>query len=133
MECKALDTLKEALEKCIIQEGLRPFVKRSRAVEIGQVRSVREGRAPTATTIQALCDALGLEFYIGLPRRLTLNLLPISDQHLATAIAVLADEYEEIDDRGREALLIRFWNFHPDLLQRRKNRVGRRLIQLEKI
>ena len=131
-ECQAWHFLREALEKRIVIEGLRPFALNCQGVEIGQIRSVTQGRPPKATTIQALCDALGLEFYIGLPRQIALNLLPISDQELAQVIAVLADEYEELNLSGREALLTRFWHFHPDLAQRCKNHVGQRLLQLNR-
>lgn len=132
MRCNALNTLLEIVERCVLNEGLRPFVKRCNNVRLGQVRSVIAGRAPRATTIQALCDALGLEFYVGHPRQITSNMLPVFDHQLAVAMAALADEYEELNNRGRETLLIRFWSFHPELLDRRKRCLGRLLAQLEK-
>lgn len=55
---------------------------------------------------------------------------PVADPRLAEALAALADEYEELNPRGREALLIRFWHAHPDLAERAASRQGRRLARL---
>lgn len=35
----------------------------------GVLQGLRRGSSPTATKLQAICDALGLEFYVGLPRQ----------------------------------------------------------------
>ena len=40
---------------------------------------------------------------------------PVTDPRIAEALAVLADEYEALNARGRESLLLRFWAAHPDL------------------
>ena len=45
---------------------------------------------------------------------------PVTDRHIAEAVAVLADEYEALNARGRESLLMRFWATHPDLRERER-------------
>ena len=55
---------------------------------------------------------------------------PVTDRHIAEAVAVLADEYEALNARGRESLLMRFWATHPDLRERAAARAGRRLARL---
>ena len=34
---------------------------------------------------------------------------------------MLADEYEALNARGRESLLMRFWAAHPDLRERERS------------
>lgn len=48
-------------------EGLRPFSRRI-GVPLGVVRSAIKGLDLSGSNINALCKALGLEFYIGFPR-----------------------------------------------------------------
>ena len=45
---------------------------------------------------------------------------PVTDRHIAEAVAVLADEYDALNARGRESLLMRFWAVHPDLRERER-------------
>ena len=47
----------------------------------------------------------------------------VTDPRIAEALAVLADEYEALNARGRESLLMRFWAAHPDLRERSLDRV----------
>ena len=54
----------------------------------------------------------------------------VPDRRLAEVLAVLADEWEAVDDRAQEALLIRFWHAYPDLRERAAARSGRRLARL---
>ena len=63
-----LDQLQDAVERQIESEGLRPFAKRI-GVPLGQVRGAQEGRNLSSDTIQKLTDKLGLEYYIGPPRK----------------------------------------------------------------
>ena len=91
----------------------------------------------------AICAALGLEFYIGPPRSERAaaappppapvdpeGIAPVADREIAAVIAVLADEYEELDQVRRAGLLTRFWSFFPDLRERAVAREGRRLDRL---
>lgn len=59
--------LRRVVRERIEQMGLKPFAKAIR-VPVGQVRSVRDGRAARSDTIERLTEALGLEHYIGPPR-----------------------------------------------------------------
>ena len=63
----ALRYLRRVVRERIEQMGLKPFAKMIR-VPVGQVRSVRDGRAARSDTIERLTEALGLEHYIGPPR-----------------------------------------------------------------
>ena len=45
---------------------------------------------------------------------------PVPDRRIAEALAVLADEYEALNPRGRESLLMRFWAAYPDLRERER-------------
>lgn len=46
---------------------------------------------------------------------------PVPDRRIAEALAVLADEYEALNPRGRESLLMRFWAAYPDLRERERS------------
>ena len=63
-----LEHLQAAVEQQIASEGLRPFAKRF-GVPLGQVRGAQEGRNLSSDTISQLTEKLGLEFYIGPPRK----------------------------------------------------------------
>lgn len=63
-----MEVLREAVEQRVSEEGQAPFVSRLEEVSLGDVRSVLAGRASKGSTIQKICDAIGLEFYIGPPR-----------------------------------------------------------------
>ena len=54
----------------------------------------------------------------------------VSDRRLAEVLAVIADEWDACDERGRAGLLARFWGLHPDLRERAAARAGRRLARL---
>ena len=47
----------------------------------------------------------------------------VTDRTIAEIISVLADEYEELNQRGRESLTLRFWSAFPDLRERSLDRV----------
>lgn len=68
MTLAAMSVLRAAVEQEVQRVGLNPWARRDPRLAVGQIRSVLEGRASKSTTIEALCDALGLEFYIG-PKR----------------------------------------------------------------
>ena len=101
---------------------------------------------PSVDRANEICDALGLEFYIGPTRRDPVEaigfseptpvplapggMLPVADREIAAVIAVLADEYEEMDAPRRRGLLTRFWTFFPDLAERDRAGAGRRVAWL---
>ena len=82
-------------------------------------------------TVQAVCDALGLEFYIGPPRgaapaparsqgnqplaSVRHGLEPVSDRRLAELLALFADEWESCGEAGRGKLEARFRAYFPEL------------------
>ena len=128
-----MDYLRDIVRRRVNAEGLTPLATRM-GVGVGQVRSVCAGRAPLSTTIEQICDALDLEFYIGPPRPAVARpapswgsprpgravavggnvaplpspspaLEPVSDRRLAELLARLADHWEALDaDERREAL-----------------------------
>lgn len=120
---------------------------RSASLEAGlpirAIQSVLEGHSPTICRAFDICAALGLEFYIGPPRQEGAaavppppapadpeGIAPVADREIEAVIAVLADEYEELDQARRAGLLTRFWSFFPDLRERAVAREGRRLSRL---
>ena len=62
-----LEYLREVLRVEVEKEGLRPFAAK-RELPLGQVRGLLYGQSVLSTTIEAACDVLGLEFYVGPPR-----------------------------------------------------------------
>ena len=62
-----LEYLREVLRVEVEKEGLRPFAAK-RELPLGQVRGLLHGQSVLSTTIEAACEALGLEFYVGPPR-----------------------------------------------------------------
>ena len=63
----AIEYLRDVVREHVDREGLRPFAS-SKDIPVGQVRGLLSGDAPLSTTIEAACEALDLEFYIGPPR-----------------------------------------------------------------
>ena len=63
-----LDHLRSAVRQHVEREGLRPLSVRT-GVPVGQLRSILQGRAALSTTLERVSSALGLEFYIGPPRK----------------------------------------------------------------
>ena len=62
-----LDSLREAVQRHVDREGLTVWSSRV-GVPLGQVRGICDGRLSRGDTIIRLCEALGLEFYVGPPR-----------------------------------------------------------------
>ena len=114
-----LATPRAAVRARLESDGLHPLAART-GVAIGRIRSVSAGRDPHGSTISALCRALGLELYIGPPRRNpksanegvdsqirgpgTGDVEPIRDRHLTELLARLADGWEMSDTGERERL-----------------------------
>ena len=73
------------------------------------IRDMRRGRAPSAERLQSLCATLGLEFYIGPPRRRTLEELKesvLTPEERAAIPPKVEQALEKIvADYGREEIL----------------------------
>ena len=63
-----LDDLRSAVRRHVEREGLRPLSVRT-GIPVGQIRSLMQGRAALSTTLERVSSALGLEFYVGPPRK----------------------------------------------------------------
>ena len=63
-----LDHLRSAVRSHVEREGLRPLSART-GIPVGQLRSLMQGRAALSTTLERVSSALGLEFYVGPPRK----------------------------------------------------------------
>ena len=137
-------SLKAALEAYKAQSGAS---YRSIAIRAGiPVRSlmgILEGHAPSIDRAAEVCEAIGLEFYIGPPRDagsqpppplasesgddreagrgFTLEVSGVphaglsEDRRLTDIIQVLVDEFEALNEHGRTTLTARFWGLFPDL------------------
>ena len=103
------------------------------------IRYLLDGHEPRAGRLIEICHALGLELYVGPPRKSAAEAAgadpdrireqgerygdflpsrpstPIRDRRLAELITVLAKQWEALNEAGRDALLTRFDIFFPDL------------------
>lgn len=61
------------------------------------ISRLRRGQEPSASKLRALCDALGLEFYVGRPRRDPRGRFDV--ERLAFAIEAVAAGFPEVDAR----------------------------------
>ena len=98
------------------------------------IRSVLRGRVPSIDRAAEICAALGLEFYIGPPRRdaprsvsspdshrpdpVPSEVVPPRDRRLAALLAAVADHYEALNEPGRAALVVRLEHCFPELRKR---------------
>ena len=48
----------------------------------------------------------------------TVAIEPMADDAIAEMLSLLADEYRELNERGRQALAIRYWQAFPELRAR---------------
>ena len=60
--------LRSAVRSRVDQEGLRPLSARI-GIPVGQLRSLIAERSVLSSTVESVVEALGLEFYVGPPRR----------------------------------------------------------------
>ena len=146
------DELIATVERAVNLAGGKPYpIERRAGLPEDSIRNILKGREPGVFRMSRVCSALGLEFYIGPPREDLLALtestasyaspsggasrhaevgsgMPaVTDRSIAEAVAALADAYEQHNDYGRDALLIRFWEAHPDLRRSISSSPGRRL------
>ena len=116
--------------------GLRATGRASTAA----IQSLRRGGQPTLPRITGLCEALGLELYIGLPRggpawgpHATSDGVPA---HIQGRLKRLAQEYEQWPPERREAFAERFveamawlvgpWSYDAPGREKRGHRLERR-------
>ena len=119
-------------------ESYRSVAARA-GVPTRSLTAILEGHAPSIDRAADICDALGLEFYIGPPRAPASDLplprspveepafAPDADPDFAAVVAALADEYQANNDRGRRSLIARFWALFPELRGGGAGREVRRL------
>ena len=120
-------------------ESYRAVAARA-GVPTRSLTAILEGHAPSIDRAADICDALGLEFYIGPPRQPATAapapprrpaeepaFAPAEDPDFAAVVAALADEYQANNDRGRRSLIERFWGLFPELRGGAAGREGRRL------
>ncbi len=99
-----------AIQEALNRKGTNPsrFAK-EHGFSINAIRYILEGRPPSSRRLADVCDALGLEFYVGLPRapagsRLDAGQLATELERLASEARRLAAEHREppaqIDQRG---------------------------------
>ena len=66
---KQMEQLLEVVEEALRAQGMSAREASILAVgNDGLIKRMRSGRIPTVTRLADLCEVLGLEFYIGLPR-----------------------------------------------------------------
>lgn len=70
-----IEAVAERVRQGIDQSGLRPFA-RELGVPVGVIRSVASGRDPSASNLQEIASALGMEFYVGPVRDFPVGLEP---------------------------------------------------------
>ena len=116
------------------------------------IQSVLEGHPPSIDRATTIAAALGIDLTIGpvrpAPRAISdapsattpaagsspapadVVGMRVEDRRLAEMLAVLADEFEALNERGQESLCTRFWAAHPDLRERALDGQGRRLARV---
>ena len=143
--------IRQRLNAALLERGTNAYrAAREAGLPQESIRQVINGHEPRASRLSEICDALGLEFYIGPPRAaettptteteakvradlgrigaavsgaLPGDFTPVADRRLAETISALVDEYEELNGRGRDSLTLRFWLWFPELRKRTLRRV----------
>ena len=99
---------------------------------VRSLQNVLDGHVPSITRAEEICDALGLELYIGPPRSAgseisgvpdAPGLVPVTDRRVAAMLGALADEYQAMNPHGREALAARFNIAFPELRRATVSRI----------
>ena len=117
------ESIKEVFEAQIRRKGTNPFRCAKEAGLPGTaIRHVLEGHEPRISRLAEICDALGLELYVGRPRQPVSvppiqsprvkndvsGSRPVEDRDLAEVLAVFVDAWESGTERNRGDLLGRF-------------------------
>ena len=141
------ESLKAALEAYKAQSGesYRSIAMRA-GIPVRSLMGILEGHAPSIERAAEVCDAIGQELYIGPPREIDdpqslwhaldagndrvgdrgstpdVSGVPRAvlseDRRLTDIVRVLVDEFEALNEHGRETLTARFWGLFPDLRER---------------
>ena len=90
-----------AIQEALNRQGTNPsrFAK-EHGFSINAVRYILEGRPPSSRRLAEVCDALGLEFYVGLPRAPSGSRLDVGQ--LASELERLASEARRLAAEQRE-------------------------------
>ena len=101
---------------------------RGSRVSTRSLTAILQGHAAPVDRAAEICNALGVEFYIGPPRTPAPTapspprrpadepaFAPAEDPDFASVVAALADEYQAINGGGRRSLIARFWALFPEL------------------
>lgn len=128
-----------AIRKEIEARGTNPHrAAKDARLPKNSIRYVLDGHEPRAGRLIEICAALGLEVYVGPPRKAAAGardadpgpireqpppyaelparpLTAVRDRRLAELITALAEQWESLNETGRHALLTRFEAFFPDL------------------
>lgn len=95
-----------------------------RAAEICRALGYELVIRPRDERLEQVADDLGPEGVIPdntlPPQAPGASLAPVSDPRLAEILAAFADEWDELNARGREALAIRVWTLLPELRERER-------------
>ena len=95
------------------------------------IRGYRNGHIPSVDIADTICRALALHLRLG-PEESPIpdDLVPTSDSRLAVMVAALADEWEALNEHGRQRLEIRYWVHFEELRNRATANKGPRLARL---
>ena len=117
----------------VVKAGLAaasvPEVARISGIPRRTVQGVLDGHVPSLTRAAKICQALGLELYIGPPRPYESvkqpplsqievrpgGVVPVTDRRLMELLAALADHYEALNKAGRVALVEQMTHLFPCL------------------
>jgi len=149
-----LPEITAAIRNEIEARGTNPYraAKDARLPE-NSIRYFLEGHEPRAGRLIEICRALGLELHVGPRRRRGVEAgapdddrigepgkqygggllpmrpsTPVRDRRLAEMITALAEQWEALNETGRDALQTRFHAFFPDL--RKQGRLERLVVWL---
>lgn len=130
----------EILDEHLKRIGLTPITAAERfGLNRDAIRSVMRGRSPSIERAFRICEAVGLECYIGPPRAAPgesgdmpkkrdpperIGIAAVRDRRIAAAFDALAEAYDEHNEYGRDALLARFWAAYPELNARSSRNAG---------
>ena len=123
---RALQNLRDEVRLLIADEGLRPLAART-GLPVGVLRSISSGRDPSGRSIESVCAALDLNFFIGTKFPSTAIVtqhvpIRISDEELADMVVCLVNEWKETRRRNRWKLKVRFAQAFPEALNRQAAR-----------
>ena len=134
-----LSDITAAIRKEIEARGTNPYrVAKEARLPKNSIRYMLDGHEPRAGRLVEICQALGLEIYVGPPRKTeddpqgggssrigerppaygelpSRPSTPVRDRRLAELLTALAEHWESLNEAGRSALLTRFDAFFPDL------------------